>query len=91
MTAPDIFEQMRAEAEELGRRRSHAWIESGRGAHEIEVGRPTNREMEDARAQARAIRKDDPARLIQDRDPCFECGTRKDRYGEFGCKRWRAG
>ncbi|MBP6554640.1 MAG: hypothetical protein KA233_03070 [Novosphingobium sp.] len=28
--------------------------------------------------------------LIQDRDPCFNCGTRKDRHDEFGCGRWRA-
>jgi hypothetical protein len=33
----------------------------------------------------------DAMRLIQDRDPCFKCGTRKDRHDEFGCGRWRAG
>lgn len=32
----------------------------------------------------------DAMRLIQNRDPCFNCGTRKDRHDEFGCGRWRA-
>lgn len=27
--------------------------------------------------------------LMVDRDPCFQCGVRKDVHDELGCGRWR--
>ncbi len=49
-----------------------------------------SRRQEVERAANRERDSHDAMRLIQDRDPCFKCGTRKDRHDEFGCGRWRA-
>ena len=106
MSIESIVAQMKAEAESMGHRRASAWIESGRGAHDIEVrrGGPVSadperrsriREAEEARAtaltNARDLKEREAMKLMQDRDPCGRCGTRKDRHDEFGCKRWREG
>lgn len=26
-----------------------------------------------------------------DRSPCFNCGVRRDRHADFGCRKWRGG
>lgn len=49
-----------------------------------------SRRIEAERVANKARDSHDAMRLIQDRDPCFKCGTRKDMHDEFGCSRWRA-
>ncbi len=83
MSAASVIAEMQAEAHEWGRRRGLAQIMSSTAASKIPSrNNPSH--------YAKALAKDDVEHLVQDRDPCFECGTRKDRHDEFGCKRWRA-
>lgn len=98
MSAPDVFEAMRAESEEIGRRRGIARIDSTCAAGDLSVrGSPTWEQIKQhytpeavaRRAEDRTRDEHEAMRLIQDRDPCFTCGVRKDRHDESGCKRWR--
>jgi hypothetical protein len=99
MSAPDIFEEMRLEAEEWGRRRRIADIQSIRANGKLSarntpewerVKKYTSPEALTRRAERRQVDDHEAMGLIQDRDPCFRCGARKDRHDETGCKRWRA-
>lgn len=78
MSVAEVVAQMQAEALEWGRLRGLARTESMQSASRIPV-----RGREESSHEAMS--------LIQDRDPCGQCGTRKDWHDEFGCKRWRAG
>ena len=88
MSVAEVVAQMQAEALEWGRNRELA---RSTGTVVSASRTRTNREMEEERAAARERNDHSAMSLIQDRDPCVCCGTRKDWHGEFGCKRWRAG
>ena len=89
MSIESIIAEMKAEAEEMGRNRGLARIMSGDAASQISERRSRIRQEEEARANAKQDSRHEAMKLIQDRDPCIDCGTRKDLHDEFGCRRWR--
>lgn len=67
---------------------SHAMADSDRHLSRSHGG---NFSAEAERVLKRRMSESDVENRRTDREPCGFCGTRADKHGEFGCKRWRPG
>lgn len=91
MSDPEALRrEMQTEAAEFVRRREVARITGGTrliGSPEIarSRGRPATVE-----GYARLDAEREGCKFAPERDPCFNCGVRRDLHDDAGCKRWRA-
>lgn len=91
MSEDDLRKQMEREATEFVERRRLASMATGTRHGGIMPKKYSKiREAENLRATNKA---ETTIRILESRlparDPCFNCGVRRDRHADFGCKTWR--